>query len=416
MTTSGKSITRRNVLRIAGLSGVALATPALITRSLAAEPPIKMGSLLDATGPLGLEGRRMIKATEYAVSQINAKGGLLGRQIELKSFDTQSDIKLYTQYAQQLAMRDKVDIIQGGITSSSREAIRPIFDRTKTLYFYNTQYEGGVCDHYVFCTGTTPAQTVNHIVDYATKNWGKKTYIIAADYNYGHITADWMKKFVTANGGSVAGVDFLPLDVTNFSSTISRIQQAAPEFVLSALVGSNHLGFYRQWDAAGMKSKMPIGSSVFGLGDELEAMDVSTTDGIVTCYGFYQDLQTDAAKGFVSGLQKFIGEDAKDISELAVATYDGVMLWANAVEKAGTVETEKVISALESGITIDAPGGKVTMDPKTHHTIRPTYLAQPKNRHWEILSTFADQYPADAGGRCDLVAHPDMKTQFTPQF
>lgn len=416
MTKSHFSMTRRQALQIGGLGAGMLAAPVFVRQGFAKEAPIKMGSLLDATGPLGLEGRRMIKATEYAVSQINEKGGLLGRQIELKAFDTQSDIKLYTQYAQQLAMRDKVDVIQGGITSSSREAIRPIFDRTKTLYFYNTQYEGGVCDHNVFCTGTTPAQTVNHLVDYATKNWGKKTYIIAADYNYGHITADWMKKFVTANGGTVAGVDFLPLEVTNFSSTISRIQQAAPEFVLSALVGANHLGFYRQWDATGMKAKIPVGSSVFGLGDELQAMDVSTTDGIVTCYGFYPDLDTPAAKGFVSGLQKFIGEDAKDISELATATYDGVMLWAKAVEKAGSVEAAKVITALESGISIDAPAGKVTMDPKTHATIRPTYLAQPKDRKWEILATFADQYPADTGGRCDLIANPDTKTQFTPQF
>ncbi|HSI40708.1 MAG TPA: ABC transporter substrate-binding protein [Xanthobacteraceae bacterium] len=417
MTKSPTLLTRRHALKAGALGAGLLATPALIRRSLAAEPPIKMGSLLDATGPLGLEGRRMIEATKYAVQQINQKGGLVGRQIDLKSFDTQSDIKLYTQYAQQLALRDKVDIIQGGITSASREAIRPIFDRSKTLYFYNTQYEGGVCDHTVFCTGTTPAQTVNHIVKYATDNWGKKTYIIAADYNYGHITADWMKKFVTDNGGSVASVDFFPLDVTNFSSTISRIQQAAPDFVLSALVGANHTGFYRQWDSAGMKSKIPIGASVFGLGDELEAMEVSTTDGIVTCYGFYPDLDMPAAKSFVSGLQAFIGgEPAKDISELAAATYDGVMLWAKAVEKAGSVEAEKVIAALETGISIDAPGGHVTMDPKTHHTIRPTYLARPKNRHWEVLSTFDAQYPADAGGRCDLVAKPDMKTQFTPEL
>ncbi|TMV54370.1 urea ABC transporter, partial [Thioclava sp. BHET1] len=225
-------ITRRNLLKI-GTAGVAtLATPGLVRSAMAEEGPIKMGSLLDATGPLGLEGIRMIEATKFAVKKLNDGGGLLGRKIELISFDTQSDIKLYTQYAQQLAMRDRVDVVQGGITSSSREAIRPIFDRTKTLYFYNTQYEGGVCDHNVFCTGTTPAQTVNHIVDFAAKNWGKKAYVIAADYNYGHITSDWMKKFVQDNGGQVIGTDFFPLDVTNFSSAISRIQEAQPDYVL----------------------------------------------------------------------------------------------------------------------------------------------------------------------------------------
>ncbi|MFP3441103.1 transporter substrate-binding protein, partial [Pantoea sp. SIMBA_133] len=108
---------------------------------------------------------------------LNKAGGLLGRQIQLSAYDTQSNIQLYTQYAQTLALKEKVDVVFGGITSSSREAIRPILDRAKMLYFYNTQYEGGVCDRNVFCTGSTPAQTVNHICDYALKNWGKKAYI-----------------------------------------------------------------------------------------------------------------------------------------------------------------------------------------------------------------------------------------------
>ena len=170
----------------------------------------------------------MIQTTEYAVGQLNAAGGLLGRQIQLIAYDTQSSMQLYSQYAQQLVLKDRVDVVQGGITSASREAIRPTLDRYKTLYFYNTQYEGGVCDRNVFCTGTTPAQTVDHVVTYAQKTWGKKAYIIAADYNYGQITAKWMTKFVRDGGGSVARTDFFPLDVTNFSSAISRIQQAAP--------------------------------------------------------------------------------------------------------------------------------------------------------------------------------------------
>ena len=83
-----------------------------------------------------------------------------------------------------------------------------MLDRFRTLYFYNTQYEGGVCDHNVFCTGTTPSQTVSHIVDYALKNWGKKAYIIAADYNYGHVTAAWMTKFMQDGGGSAVATDY----------------------------------------------------------------------------------------------------------------------------------------------------------------------------------------------------------------
>ncbi len=410
MTLNG--ITRRGALKF----GAAFAAGALGAHAAQAADPIKLGSLLDGSGAIGLEGSRMIQTTEYAVGVLNAAGGLLGRPIQMINYDTQSSMQLYSQFAQQLILKDRVDVIQGGITSASREAIRPTLDRYKTLYFYNTQYEGGVCDRNVFCTGTTPAQTVDHVVAYALKTWGKKCYIIAADYNYGQITAKWMTKFVRDGGGSVAQTDFFPLDVTNFSSAISRIQQAAPDFLLSALVGANHSGFYRQWDAAGMKPKIPMGSTVFGLGDELTTMDPSTTDGIVTSFGWYNDIGTPASDAFVKGMQAKYGAGVTDLGELDSATFEGIMLWAEGVKKAGSVEQSKVIAALESGITIDGPSGKVTMDPKTHHTIRNAYLAQPKNRRWEIMATFADQYPADTGGACDLVKTPATNKQFVPSI
>ncbi len=407
-------VTRRDTLKfVTMLSAGALAAPALIRSARAAEP-IKLGSLLDGSGAIGLEGSRMIQTTQYAVGVLNDAGGLLGRQIQLINYDTQSSMQLYSQFAQQLILKDRVDVIQGGITSASREAIRPTLDRYKTLYFYNTQYEGGVCDRDVFCTGTTPAQTVDHVVSYALKTWGKKAYIVAADYNYGQITAKWMTKFARDGGGSVLQTDFFPLDVTNFSSAISRIQQAQPDFVLSALVGANHSGFYRQWDAAGMKTKIPMGSTVFGLGDELTAMDPSTTNGIVTSYGWYNSLTTPQSTAFVKGMQAKFGAGVTDLGELDSATYEGIMLWAEGVKKAGSVEQAKVIAALESGITIDGPSGKVVMDAKTHHTIRNAYLAQPKDKVWEIMATYPDQYPGDTGGACDLIKSPTTNKQFVP--
>ena len=137
-----ESGSRRKALKFGAAAAVGALVGPYVTRNASAAEPIKLGSLLDGTGALGLEGRRMIQATEFAVGQINDKGGLLGRPVKLIAYDTQSSIQLYTQYAQQLVLQDKVDVIQGGITSASREAIRPIFDRSKTLYFYNTQYEG----------------------------------------------------------------------------------------------------------------------------------------------------------------------------------------------------------------------------------------------------------------------------------
>lgn len=409
------TIGRRAALKLgAGATG-ALAMP-FYARNALAETPIKVGSLLDATGTIGLEGSRMTQTAQYAVDVLNKAGGLLGRQIELINYDTQSSMQLYSQYAQQLVLKDRVDVVQGGITSASREAIRPILDRFKTLYFYNTQYEGGVCDHNVFCTGTTPSQTVSHVVNYAMKNWGKKCYIIAADYNYGHITAQWVQKYLKDGGATTVATDFFPLDVTNFSSAISRIEQAQPDFVFSALVGANQAGFYRQWDAAGMKSKIPIGSSVFGLGDELVSMDHATTEGIVTSFGYYNDLQNPQNTAFVSGMKAKFGNGVNDLSELDSATYEGIMLWAEGVKKAGSVAREKVITALQSGISIEGPSGHVALSPELHATIRNAYLAKPASGVWDIMETYPNQTPTDTGDKCDLVKNPRMATQFTPSL
>lgn len=410
-----KKISRRAALKIGSGATAALMTP-FYARNALAETPIKLGSLLDGTGTIGLEGSRMAQTTQYAVDVLNKAGGLLDRPIQLVSYDTQSNMQLYSQYAQQLILRDRVDVVQGGITSASREAIRPTLDRFKTLYFYNTQYEGGVCDHNVFCTGTTPSQTVSHVVAYALKNWGKKCYIIAADYNYGHITSQWVKKYLTDGGASAVAIDFFPLDVTNFASAISRIEQAQPDFVFSALVGANHSGFYRQWDAAGMKSKIPLGSSVFGLGDELVAMDHSTTDGIVTSFGYYQDIDTPENAAFISGMQAKFGSGVNDLGELDSATYEGIMLWAAGVKKAGSVAQPAVIAALESGISIEGPSGHVTMSPELHSTIRNAYLAKPVSGKWDVMATYPNQTPSDTGTQCNLLKNPRMAKQFTPEL
>jgi branched-chain amino acid transport system substrate-binding protein len=145
-------------------------------------------------------------------------------------------------------------------------------------------------------------------------------------------------------------------------------------------------------------------------------MDVSTTNGIVTSFGWYNDIDTPESNAFVKGMQAKFGAGVTDLGELDSATYEGIMLWAEGVKKAGSVEQMKVIEALETGITIQGPSGKVTMDPKTHHTIRNAYLAQPKDRKWEIMATYPDQYPSDTGGACDLIKTPTTNKQFVPSI
>ena len=168
------SISRRQFLQTAA---ALTASASFVSDRALADEPIGVASLHDLSGGLDIYGKPMVDALTFAVEEANAAGGLLGRQIKLINYDTQSSMQLYTQFAQQAALKDKVAVVHGGITSASREVIRPVLDRFKTLYFYNTQYEGGVCDRDQFDTGVTPAQTVEKLVPYAMKKWGKKVYV-----------------------------------------------------------------------------------------------------------------------------------------------------------------------------------------------------------------------------------------------
>jgi branched-chain amino acid transport system substrate-binding protein len=295
------TISRRDFLAATGAAAVAGGLGPLA--ALAQGKPILLGSVLDNSGNLDIYGKPMVMATTMAVEEINASGGLLGRQIKAIQYDTQSDIALYTKFAQQLARTDKVDVVHGGITSASREAIRQTFRRSNTLYFYNVLYEGGVCDRNCTVTGTTPAQAVEPIVDYATKKWGKKVYILAADYNYGQITAKWLQHYIAQRGGSVASTDFFPLDVADFGSTIAKIQQANPDWVVSALVGGAHMAYYRQWAAQGMNKKIPLASTTFGVGNEHLALSPAEGDGIIIAGNYSQEANTPANKEFLARWQ-----------------------------------------------------------------------------------------------------------------
>ncbi len=399
---------RRGFLKNAALSATALTTASMLSGVAEAADEIMVGGIHDESGFLDIAGQPMAQVMRFAVSELNEKGGLLGKKLKLVDYDSQSNMQLYTQYAQQLALKDKVDVVHGGITSASREVIRPVLRRFKTLYFYNTLYEGGVCDRNHFATGTTPAQTVDKLVAYCMKNWGKKVYTLAADYNYGQITAAWVKKFVEEAGGEVLQTDFFPLDVTNFGPTISKIQAAKPDLVMGVLVGSAHLSFYRQWAAAGMKGKIPDASTTFGAGgNEVVLMTPEESNGLVNALGYFQDVDTPENNAWRKKIEAFFPDKVPLLTELSCATYEGVLLWAKAVEMAGSTDRMKVIEALETGLSVDGPSGKVTIDPKTHHVVRNVHLAVIEDRKWRVLDTFNQVQPADTQAVCDLEKNPN---------
>jgi urea transport system substrate-binding protein len=402
-------VSRRSALKALGTS---LAAPFVMRHAALGADPIKVVGIHDASGGLDIYGKPMIACLEFAVSEINASGGLLGRQIELINYDPQSNIQLYTQFATQAATRDKAAVVHAGITSASREAIRPILSRYRTLYFYNTQYEGGVCDRNCFCTGSTPAQNVQKLVPYIMEKWGKTIYVVAADYNYGQITSKWITKYCREGGGTIAAVDFFPLDVTDFGPAIQKIQAAKPDMVVSALVGGAHISFYRQWAAAGLKSRIPMASTTFGGGNESLVLSPAEGDGLVCAFSYFQEVDTPANKAFLEKFKAKLGTNAPYLGgELAMRTYVGTHLWAEGVRRAGTLDRMKVIEALESGISFDGPPGKTVLDAKTNHVTLDVFLAEVSNHGFKVLQTFPQQPPADTQSVCDLVKEPNANKQ-----
>jgi branched-chain amino acid transport system substrate-binding protein len=399
---------RRTLIAAAG----GLVAPLVFRHAALGADPIKVVSIHDASGGLDIYGKPMIACIDFAAEEINAAGGLLGRPVQVINYDPQSNIQLYTQFATQAATRDKAAVVHAGITSASREAIRPVLRRYNTLYFYNTQYEGGVCDRNCFCTGSTPAQNVQRLVPYIIQKWGKKAYIVAADYNYGQITSKWVTKYFREGGGDAVAVDFFPLDVTNFGPAIQKIQAARPDMVVSALVGGSHVSFYRQWAAAGMKSRIPMASTTFGGGNESLLLSPEEGDGITCAFSYFQEVDNPANKVFLEKFRAKLGANTPYLgAELAMRSYTGMQLWAEGVRRARTIDRMKVIEALGSGISIDGPPGKTTLDPKTNHVTLDVYVAEVKNRGFNVLQHFPNSPPADTQSVCDLQKEPNANRQ-----
>jgi len=412
------------VSRRTGLAGLVAAALATTLLGLAPAPataqegePIVLANILDRTGPLNIYSLKQIEGVELAVKEINESGGLLGRPVEIRFYDSQSDNALNAQYTTSAMLRDEADVLHGAITSSAREVMRPIVRRFDGLFFYNSLYEGGVCDRRFVSTGMVPAQQLEALIPYVIEERGaKRSYILAADYNYGHITAQWMKKIIEENGGEVVATEFFPLDVTNFAPVLARIQEADPEVVYSALVGGAHTGFYRQFESTIGKDEMLVASTTYGVGREQTVLSPEESDGIVVATSFVDDLDRPAAADFVIKFKDFTGEDDY-VGEYAEVGYRGVMLWAEAVRQAGSAEPDAVIDAIETGkVEFDGPGGHYSLDPKTHHTTMDIHIAVANEEgSFDVVESYPQRPPLDTQLVCDLLANPDDNTQYEPK-
>lgn len=366
---------------------------------------IHVASMFDLTGNLDIYGVQAMNVSKYAVDSINHSGGVLGRQLVLHAYDTQSKIELYSRYAQEIGADSRIATVVGCFTGASREAARPVLSRYGKLLFFPTIDEGGECDKLTFMQGSDCVQQETPLIEWAVKNAGTTFYIVAADYVYGHVATAWTQSIVSKHGGSIKGIEYVPLEVADFGSTIRKIQSAGPAVVMSNLVGNNHIAFYRQFAAAGLNKSIRIISPTFGLGNEQTVLTPQEASGIVVAYSYFESLDEPANRQFVNGFRKMY-PNAGPLPDPAAQVWNGWHQWKVAVEKAGTTDTQKVVAALESGIPYMGPSGEVYTDGPSHRNVQDIHLATVSDNHgYNIIETFRQVRPSReivGAGTCDL--------------
>jgi len=383
---------------------------------IANTPPVisKEGSNLDIVGDPGERHQSELLYEEVSDILVDSNDrGILGREVRLVSADGQSNNTVWQQLARRMIQQDKVDVLVAGFASAEREAIRPIVDQAKQLYFYTNQYEGGVADANTFCTGPVCEQQVIPTVQYMVEKFGPRCYTIAADYNFGQLTAAWTKAFIPLVGGEIVGEEFIPLSVSEFSQVIQRIQAAKPDWVMTLLVGSNHHNYYPQAAAAGLR--LPMASTVnMAQGYEHKRFPAPSLANMHNAIQYQMEVPTARNRAFVKRWMEMFPED-QYIGEMAQNTYFTIHLYAKAARLAGTTDQETVKKALELGWNIEAPEGSVFLEPGTHHCAHPIRLAVCDENHdvsfvrdWPVVQAWWLQRLG-----VNLIRHPEYK-QYTP--
>jgi len=402
---------KRALLATAAMAAVSSIMP---TAGRAADP-IKLGVLEDQSGDFALATIGKVHGIQIATDEINDKGGIAGRKLELVIYDTQSDNTRYQEFMRRVLQRDKVDVVFAGFSSASREAYRPIVDQLNGLAFYNNQYEGGVCDAHMIVTGAVPEQQFSTLIPWMMEKFGKRVYTIAADYNFGQISAEWVRNIVKEQGGTMAGEEFIPLGVSQFSSTIQNIQKAKPDILITLLVGTAQSSYYEQAAAANLK--VPMGSSVnVGQAYEHKRFKPPSLANMYVTTNWIEEVPTPASKAFV---EKWHAKYPKEpyINQEAENSYLAVYLYKEMVERAdGSTKRDDLRKIIAKGdVCFDAPEGKVCIDPKSQHMSHTIYLAKVGDDHsitfpkeWTDIKPY---WLGDAG--CDLTKK-NPNAQYTP--
>ncbi len=331
--------------------------------------PVRVGILYSATGTTSTIGQSQLQGAQLAIDEINESGGLLGRELVAVRYDPASTPARYAALAEQLIVRDGINVIFGCYMSSSRKAVIPIVEKWNKLLFYPTLYEGFEFSGNVIYTGAAPNQNSVQLADYMTSSFGARVYLIGSDYIYPYESNRIMGELVMQHPGSdKLGEHYLPLDATerDYAAIMQDIRVRQPDFIFSTVVGDSTASLYRAYADAGFNPQtMPIASLTTSEA-EIAQMGADVAAGHFTAAPYFQSIDSPANARCLARLRQRLGDDCRP-NLCWEAAYFQMHLFANAFRQAGSDRIGDLLPHL-LGSEFDAPQGRIRLDPGNHHT------------------------------------------------
>ncbi|MBL3559351.1 urea ABC transporter substrate-binding protein [Rhodovulum sulfidophilum] len=380
------------------LGAVALGT---ISMPAWADHTIKVGVLHSLSGTMAISEMTLKDTVLMLIDEQNAKGGLLGEQIEAVVVDPASDWPLFAEKARELLTVQDVDVIFGCWTSVSRKSVLPVIEELNGLLFYPVQYEGEESSKNVFYTGAAPNQQAIPATDYFLDELGvEKFALLGTDYVYPRTTNNILQAYLKSKGipESDIFVNYTPFGHSDWSKIVSDVKALGADGkkvgVISTINGDANIGFYKELAAQGISAEdIPV--VAFSVGEEeLSGLDTSNLVGHLAAWNYFETAESPENRTFVAKWKERMGQD-RVTNDPMEATYIGFNMWVDAVEAAGTTDVDAVSAAMIGQTFPNLTGSTAEMLPN-HHLTKPVLIGEIRaDGQFDIISE-TDPVPGDA--------------------
>jgi len=371
----------KNKIRMTAVAAAILATAGAANTALA-QDTIKVGILHSLSGTMAISETTLKDTMLMLIDEQNAKGGLLGKQLEAVVVDPASDWPLFAEKARELIEIEDVAAVFGCWTSVSRKSVLPVFEELDSLLFYPVQYEGEESSRNVFYTGAAPNQQAIPAVDYLMDEIGVERWVLAGtDYVYPRTTNKILEAYLLGKGVAPADImiNYTPFGHSDWQSIISEIKSfgsaGKKTAVVSTINGDANVPFYIELGNQGISAEdIPV--VAFSVGEEeLSGIDTAPLVGHLAAWNYFMSIPADINDDFIDSWLSFIGDEDRVTNDPMEAHYIGFNMWVEAVEKAGTTDPDAVQEAIIGVSVPNLTGGTATMMPN-HHITKPVFIGE----------------------------------------